>query len=49
MGTLQEVLCTFMVISDLNLLRMRSVLDECCRENIIMFNNIFQEILPFKR
>jgi hypothetical protein len=49
MVTLREGLCAFMIVSYSNLLRIGNILDECRRENIMMFNNIFQEIMPFKR
>ena len=47
-GTLNEYICTFMIISCSVLLRMRNVSDKSCRENNnrhFMFSNVFPNIL----
>ena len=46
MGTVCEDLCTFMIISCWILLRMRNILDKCCRQNQnkrCMFSNFFKK------
>jgi hypothetical protein len=51
-GTINEYICTFMIISCSVLLRMRNVSDKSCRENNnthIMFSNIFPNILLLMR
>jgi len=51
-GTLQEDLCAFMTKSGWILLRMRNVLDKCCRENQnthFLFNSIFMKVVPLMR
>jgi len=44
--------CTFMITSRSNLLRMRNVSDKSCRENQnthFVFSNYFTKIVPFVR
>jgi hypothetical protein len=49
-GTLHDDLCTFMIISCSDHLRMRNVSDKNCTEildTILCFNNFFPKVCPF--
>jgi len=51
-GTLHEDKCTFMIISDSILLRMRSISVESCKGNQnthFIFSNFVPKIVPFMK
>ena len=51
-GSSQEVLCIYLIIYHIILLRVRNVLDKRCRESqtqILCSITIFKKIVPFMR